>query len=457
MVGGAAAEPVGGVRDDRAAVAVAGLLSFVAMFDMNVVNVALPRIGDGFGADPRAVQWVVLAYAIPAVALLLPAGRWLDRVAPRPALLAAVGVFAAANVAAVVAPSLPVLVGLRALQGAGGAVLMVLMPVLAMAAVAPQRRGRAMAVPATAGPVGGVLGPAVGGPLIELAGWRVAFVPAVLVSLLAVLLVRRSRIVAGVLAGPDRAGAADAALLVAGLGLLCAVLTGLVSGPAVAVVAVTAAVGALAVWASRPGARSVAAALRPAGGAPAVAVALLAAAFAAASYLVAVGLQAGGSGPAAAGLVVLAFPLGMVVAGPAAGRLTDRFSARAVAVAGVALAAVGFASLAALPEAGAWTPADVAWRVALAGLGTGLYGGPTQVLVLAGAARDRMATAGAGVQCARALGFAAGPAAAALAWNAEGTVPATRPALIVAAVTAVVAALVLIGHRGLPPTTEENT
>ncbi len=457
MVGGAAAEPVGGVRDDRVAVAVAGLLSFVAMFDMNVVNVALPRIAAGFDADPRSVQWVVLAYAIPAVALLLPAGRWLDRVALRPALLLAVAVFAAANLAAVVAPSLPVLVGLRALQGVGGAVLMVLMPVLAMAAVAPQRRGRAMAVPATAGPVGGVLGPAVGGPLIELAGWRVAFVPAVLVSLAAVVLVRRSRIVAGVLAGPDRAGLVDATLLVAGLGAVCAVATGLLTGPVAVAVAVVAGVAALVAWGARPGARSVAAALRPGGTAPTVAVALLAGAFAAASYLVTVGLQAGGSGPAAAGFVLLAFPLGMVVAGPPAGRLADRFSPRAVAVAGVALAAAGFALLAALPDVGSAAPVDVAWRVALAGLGTGLYGGPTQVLVLAGAARDRMATAGAGVQCARALGFALGPAAAALAWNSEGAVAvlATRPALTVAAVTAVVAALVLIPHRART-TTEEK-
>lgn len=455
MVGdGTASEPAGPVRDDRAAVAVAGLLSFIAMFDMNVVTVALPRIAEGFGADPRTVQWVVLAYAIPAVALLLPAGRWLDRVAVRPALLTAVGVFAAANIAAVVAPSLPVLVGLRALQGAGGAVLMVLMPVLAVAAVAPRRRGRAMAVPATAGPVGGVLGPAVGGPMIELAGWRVAFVPAVLVSLVAVVLVRRSRIPAGVLAGPDRAGLADAALLLAGLGLVCAVATGVLAGPAVVTAAVVVAVAALTVWAVRPGARSVAAALRPRGAAPAAAVALLAGAFAAASYLVAVGLQAGGSGPAAAGLALLAFPLGMVVAGPPAGRLADRFSPRAVAVAGVVLAAVGFTLLAALPDGEPWTPVDVAWRVALAGLGTGLYGGPTQVLVLAGAARDRMATAGAGVQCARALGFAVGPAAAALAWNTDGTVLATRPALVVTALTAVVAALLLIGHRDRP-TTEE--
>lgn len=274
-------------------------------------------------------------------------------------------------------------------------------------------------------------------------------------SLVAIGLVHRSRIVAGAFAGPGRASLVDAALLITGLGLVCSVATGFLAGPVAVTVAVAFAATALAAWAVRPGARSVAAALRPGGIAPTVAVALLASAFAAAGYLVAVGLQAGGSGPAAAGLTVLAFPLGMVVAGPVAGRLADRFSPRAVAVAGVALAAVGFALLAALPEAGAWVPADVVWRVALAGLGTGLYGGPTQVLVLTGAARDRMATAGAGVQCARALGFAVGPAGAALAWNAEGTVLATRPALIVAALAAVAAALVLILYRARP-TTEEN-
>ncbi|OLM08208.1 hypothetical protein Ae505Ps2_6326c [Pseudonocardia sp. Ae505_Ps2] len=87
-------------------------------------------------------------------------------------------------------------------------------------------------------------------------------------------------------------------------------------------------------------------------------MALLAGAFAAASYLVAVGLQTGGSGPAAAGLALLAFPLGMVVAGPAAGRLADRYSPRAVAIAGGVLAAVGFAVLAGLPDAESWNPVD---------------------------------------------------------------------------------------------------
>ncbi|OLT16974.1 hypothetical protein BJF78_13635 [Pseudonocardia sp. CNS-139] len=192
-----------GARDDRAAVAVAGLLSFAAMLDMNVVNLALPAVAGSFAVDPRAAQWVVLGYAVPAVALLLPAGRWLDGVPLRPAVLLGVTGFGLANVLAVLAPTLPALVGLRFLQGCAGAVVMVLMPVLAAVAVAPQRRGRAMAVPATAGPIGGVAGPALGGPLIDLVGWRSVFVPVVLVCVLAGwLLLRHARVPGGRLTRP---------------------------------------------------------------------------------------------------------------------------------------------------------------------------------------------------------------------------------------------------------------
>ncbi|ANY08474.1 MFS transporter [Pseudonocardia sp. HH130630-07] len=448
--------PPGTTHDDRAAVAVAGLLAFVAMFDMNVVNVALPAIGDGFAAGPSSAQWVVLAYAVPAVALLLPAGRWTDRGAVRPVTLVALTVFGLANAAAVLAPTLPVLVALRFVQGAGAAVLMVLMPVLAVAAVGPQRRGRAMAVPATAGPVGGVLGPALGGPLVETAGWRVVFVPAVVLVVVAMLLVGRSRIAGGRIARPDRPGVVDAGLLVVGLGLVGAVTTGAAGRGALPVAVLLVLSGAaLGAWAWRPGARTVAAVLWAGRGvAPATAVGLLAVAFAAASYLVAVGLQHCGTGPAVTGLTLLAFPLLMAVAGPVAGRLADRLGPRPVAVAGAALAAAGFGLLATLPALGSWEPADVAWRLAVAGLGTGLYGGPTQLMVLAGAGRDRTATAGAGVQCARALGFAIGPAAAALAWSDDGALLHARPALVLAAVAAAIGALLLI--RPTRPTTEEN-
>ncbi|WP_240797856.1 MFS transporter [Streptomyces sp. F001] len=77
------------VRDRWLLVAVAGALSFVAMLDMNIVNVALADIFDGLRIPAATAQWAVLGYQLPVVALLLPVGRWLDAVGTRSALLAA--------------------------------------------------------------------------------------------------------------------------------------------------------------------------------------------------------------------------------------------------------------------------------------------------------------------------------------------------------------------------------
>ena len=75
-------------------VAVAGVLAFVAMLDMNIVNVALADIADGLHVSAATAQWAVLGYQLPVVALLLPVGRWLDGAGMRPALLAATAGFA---------------------------------------------------------------------------------------------------------------------------------------------------------------------------------------------------------------------------------------------------------------------------------------------------------------------------------------------------------------------------
>ncbi len=85
-------------------VAVAGLVSFVAMLDMNIVNVGLADISRTFAISPGAAQWAALAYQLPVVALLIPAGRWLDQVGLRPALLAALTGFTVFSLASALSP-----------------------------------------------------------------------------------------------------------------------------------------------------------------------------------------------------------------------------------------------------------------------------------------------------------------------------------------------------------------
>ncbi|MFE4017143.1 MFS transporter [Streptomyces sp. NPDC059101] len=410
-------------------VAVAGICSFLAMFDMSVVTVAVPGIASDFAVPVSVAQWAVLGYQLPVVALLLPAGRWLDRAPLRPVVLGALAGFGLCGAAAATAPVPAVLLAARLLQGACGAVLFVLMPLLAVRAVRPELRGRAMSVPATLGPLGAVTGPALGGVLLDHWGWRAVLLVKLPLCAVAWWLARRGLAPGGRPTAPGRAECRDAALAGSAVGALLLGLTTLPEGWAGPVLCAVALVPGL-VWARSAGGRRVREALRATrtGGAHG-AVLGLAAAFAAVHFLLAVQLQrAAGVSASTTGLTLLAFPAAMAVAGPVGGRLADRYGARPVAVGGAALVAVGFGLLA---TAGAWPPLQVGWRLVVAGLGMGLYGGPVQLMVLDAAGPERRATAGSTVQLARSAGFTLGPAAATALGGLGG--PRTGPALATAA------------------------
>ncbi|MFF3787506.1 MFS transporter [Streptomyces sp. NPDC001933] len=274
------------------------------------------------------------------------------------------------------------LVAARIAQGACGAVLFVLMPVWAVRSVRPELRGRAMSVPATLGPLGAVTGPAVGGLLLDHLGWRWIFLVKVPFCLLVVLVVA-ARVPRGGTTGARvpaprpacrastagrraLADAPDALLVAAGVAVLLLSLTLAADTSAWLALAPAAAVP-LWWWLRRAGGRPVAGVLRAAGLLRAHgAVLALAAGFAAAHYVITLHLQRDeGISATATGLAVLAFPLGMGVAGPLGGRLADRYGARPVALTGAALTAVGLLLLAPLGDG--WSSADVAWRLAVAG------------------------------------------------------------------------------------------
>ncbi|WP_328438090.1 MFS transporter [Streptomyces sp. NBC_00444] len=405
----------GRIREDRwPLVAVAGLLSFVAMLDMNIVNVAQVDIADGLHVSAATAQWAVLGYQLPVVVLLLPVGRWLDGVGLRPALLTATTGFALGSAFSAAAPSAGWLIAARLVQGACAAVLFVLMPVLAIRSVRPHLRGRAMSVPATLGPLGAVTGPAVGGLLLDHWGWQAIFLVKIPFCVLALAVAWRAMPRDGGLTKPDRRSLADAGLVASGVTLLLLSLTLGTWWLALAAVA------PLWRWLRGPGARPLTAVLRVPGLLRAhSAVLALAAGFAAMHYVVALHLQReDGVSATTTGLTVLAFPLGMGLAGPVGGRLADRYCPRPVAAAGAALTAAGLLLL--VPLGDGWAPPDVAWRLALAGIGMGLNGGPTQALVMDAAPPDRAATAGSAVQLARSLGFTLGPALATAAWGLAG-------------------------------------
>lgn len=159
----------------RVALAASVLGSSMAMLDATIANVALPRIGHDLGADVGGLQWVITSYLLSLASLILLGGALGDRFGRRRVFVIGVVWFAAASVGCGLAPTLPLLVVARLLQGVGAA--MATPASLALLQASFVRDDRAPAVGAWSG-FGGMMaavGPFLGGWLVDGPGWRWAF------------------------------------------------------------------------------------------------------------------------------------------------------------------------------------------------------------------------------------------------------------------------------------------
>jgi MFS family permease len=404
-------------RNQWLLVAGAGLAIFMAMLDASVVNVALPTITDAFDVRPEATQWVVLAYLLAMVALVLPFGRWLDVVDKRDATVLALGGFALTSALAATAPNLAWLLIARAAQGGFAALMLAVVPVLATTAVSPEARGRAMGIVATIGPLGAVSGPAVGGLLLSTLGWRSIFFVNLPLSAIGIAVMIATLPREGRLRAPGRDWLVEASLLG---GAVLAILLGLTFGAsddATWFVLAGVAIPLLIAWTRlRASAQLLSLFSMPQVGLPLAALTALAAASAVIQFLSPFFLERViGASPATVGLTVLAFPLAMAVFGPLGGAVADRLGARATALAGALVLTTGIGLAA--PLAATWQPIDLAWRLGLAGCGMGLFVGPNQAAIMAATPRPLLGSAGGASGLSRGLGFALGPAASTVAWT----------------------------------------
>ncbi|MFD4245003.1 MFS transporter [Streptomyces sp. NPDC058525] len=146
------------------------------MLATSIVNVALPQIRAGVGLSDRGTAWVVNAYGLAFGALLLAGGRAADLLGRRRLLIAGLAVFAAASLAAGLAPSPGVLVAARAVQGLGAAAIAPAALALTMDLFPPgPSRGRALGVWGAVSGAGGAAGVLLGGVLTQAWGWPWVF------------------------------------------------------------------------------------------------------------------------------------------------------------------------------------------------------------------------------------------------------------------------------------------
>jgi EmrB/QacA subfamily drug resistance transporter len=162
-------------RAQRFTLLAAILGSTVVFLDSTVVNVALPAIADDLHAGLASQQWVVEAYMLTLVALLLTGGALGDQHGRRLVFLAGLVGFAVTSVACAVAPTDETLIAARALQGVAGALLVPGSLALVAAAYNGPARGRAIGTWTAWTGIATVLGPAAGGALVDALSWRWIF------------------------------------------------------------------------------------------------------------------------------------------------------------------------------------------------------------------------------------------------------------------------------------------
>ena len=149
--------------------------STVVFLDGTVVNVALPAIAGDLDAGLAGQQWVVEAYMLTLVALLLVGGSLGDQFGRRRIFVVGLVAFGATSILCAVAPSVEFLVGARALQGIAGALLVPGSLAIVAATFEGAERGRAVGIWTAWTGIATVIGPAGGGALIEVLSWRAIF------------------------------------------------------------------------------------------------------------------------------------------------------------------------------------------------------------------------------------------------------------------------------------------
>jgi EmrB/QacA subfamily drug resistance transporter len=171
-----------------AVVAVLSLAVFMSSLDLFIVNLAFPYIGREYaGTGLGSLSWILNGYTIVFAAVLVPAGRWADRVGRRKLFVAGLAAFVVGSLFCGLAPGVAALIAARVVQAAGAGLMVPASLSLLLAAVPAEARSRAIGTWSAIGALGAALGPVIGGSLVQFS-WRWVFWINLPVGIVAILM-----------------------------------------------------------------------------------------------------------------------------------------------------------------------------------------------------------------------------------------------------------------------------
>ncbi len=175
---------------DRRILLVSILAAFVAFLDLAVVNVALPAISRDLGGGLSGQQWIVDAYLITLGSLILIAGSLSDLFGRKRILSIGLAGFGIASILCALAPTVSLLIGARLLQGVAGALVVPSSLALIIAYLSGTEQAKAIGTWTAWTGIAFIVGPLLGGFLVDNANWRWVFAVNVLPILITLWLMQ---------------------------------------------------------------------------------------------------------------------------------------------------------------------------------------------------------------------------------------------------------------------------
>lgn len=413
--------------------AASALGSFAASVMFTSVNVAIPTLVEAFDTKFAVVQWVLLAYLLATSALLPILGRLADMVGKRTIFLGGFALYIVGSLLSGLAGTVALLIAFRTLQGVGAAVLTAIGLAIVTDVFPSNERGRAIGINGAVLSTGIVIGPTLGGLLIDVASWRWVFWSGVPVGMLGMLLSYRF---VPKYRGSERrrfdfwgAGTLFASLFCLSLALTLGqerafddpVILALFTGFAIVL--------ALFLWIEKHAE------------APVLELSLFT------NRALTVGLVAGfatfiaiagtiflmpfylenilGYSPRNVGLLMSVVPIVLVFIAPIAGTLADRHGERIVAVFGLILILIGYIAITTLDEN--TTALGYVLRFLPIGFGMGIFQTPNNSAIMGAVERTKSGVAGGLLALTRTLGQTVGIAVLGSLWAARVSVRAATP------------------------------
>jgi len=444
-----------------------GMGIFLSTIDGSIVNVALPSLVNALNTQFATVQWVVLAYLLTLATVALSMGRLGDMLGKKPVYVTGFIIFTLGSTLCGLSTTIRALIVFRVLQALGAAMLTALGTAIVTETFPARERGLALGVSGALVSIGIVVGPTLGGLILEVLSWHWIFFVNLPVGIAGTLMVLRFVPDLKPRGGPRFDFTGAGMLFVTLLSLLLALAIGQTSGfgsplvlglfAATAVFLplfllvesrVTDPMIDLSLFRDRLFSVNL------------VTATLSFICLAGVMLLIPFFLEGVlGYNPARVGLLMAVVPISMGVLAPLAGALSDRFGTRPMTVIGLALMLLGYVAIARMDRSESL--GIYLLRFMPLGFGLGIFNAPNNSAVMGSAPQARLGVASGLLALTRILGQITGIAVLGALWATRvaayaGQLPAAGPSAAAPAAqlsglqdTMVVAAVVMVSALGL--------